>query len=257
MKLLKAFFLLNFLTVNLAAMNLQVIDMDRSEDPVEEKADLIQLLGASHEGKCAACPDALNTQLLHRIPQAPIDDYAFVLPCLHAYHLGCLSNWSQRQNTCPECREKFELHVLAASSVSAFKESLEASKNQLLASEKECTNLQKEIEEHKKREKGFEKTYNDLFELHAAQTREVARLQARAQRPAIRVGPPPRPVGLRHHAAAVQPQQQVPNPASEEQALPAQQQQYAAHVNRTNNQNWRNHPYNNSQPQRQSRWDRR
>lgn len=42
--------------------------------------------------------------------QYEVDDMYLLLPCLHRFHIECVTEWFKRKNTCPNCKDNVCQH---------------------------------------------------------------------------------------------------------------------------------------------------
>lgn len=38
--------------------------------------------------------------------QYELDEEFMILPCLHRFHISCITEWFSRRNTCPNCKDR-------------------------------------------------------------------------------------------------------------------------------------------------------
>lgn len=54
-----------------------------------------------------------SLQQTHRLENSEVEMIAHLLPCGHILHDDCLKPWVERANSCPICRQRFNLVELS------------------------------------------------------------------------------------------------------------------------------------------------
>jgi len=84
------------------------------DDPGASIADVASILSKSPLGNTDGDADPSTTQP-PQLPEGERELIAHLLPCGHFLHDECLKPWVERANSCPVCRQTFNMVEVSAS----------------------------------------------------------------------------------------------------------------------------------------------